>query len=227
MRGDGSGTLLEETPVELEPRVPGGGGPPDLSDPGRGGGGDGDGDGNDDYARKESLYRLGTLLTLLSIAALFIALILVFWFRSRTTFLWQPVEAPHALWISTAILGISSWMLELSRHALADHHWFAYRRRLLLTVYLGLAFFACQAAALYQLVSEGLYLRGNPHASVFYVFTSAHGFHLIFGMGALVYLLFRRGRNWSQHRLLANSIAMYWHFMGGLWLALFVLLLTI
>ena len=136
------------------------------------------------------------------------------------------LRAPHALWASTAILGLSSWILELAREALRERHWFAYRRRLLLTVYLGLAFIACQGAALWQLIRQGMYLQGNPHAAVFYVFTGAHGFHLACGMVGLNYLLFRRGRDWSQHRALSGSLAIYWHFMGVLWLGLFLLLLV-
>src|SRR3982750_3334696 len=129
--------------IEIEPRVPGGGGPPND---GADGGGNGGGGGDGDDARRRSLYRMGTILTLVWVTMLFGALVVVFWVRAQSAFLWQPVEAPHALWASTLVLLLSSAMLELSRQSLRLKQWFAYRRRLLLTIYLGLGFIACQCA---------------------------------------------------------------------------------
>ena len=209
------------TVVEVEPRIPSGGGPPGPDDWGGGGGGD-----HDEHRRRESLYRLGMALFIASVASLFLGLVVAFWFRSRSSFLWQPVAAPRALWASSGVLLISSAMLEFARTALRQHDWFAYRRRVLLTIYLALAFMACQAVALTNLVRAGYSFRGDPHISVFYVFMGAHALHLAGGMIALNYLLFRRSGNWNQQRLTANVTATYWHFMGVLWLALFALLLV-
>jgi cytochrome c oxidase subunit 3 len=210
------------TVVEVEPRVPGGGGPGNEGPDGGDGGGGGD---HDDHG-SPSLLRLGVLLIIASVGALFITLALVFWFRAQSAFLWQSVETPRALWMSTAVLALSSLTLELSRKSLADKHWFAYRRRLLLTIYLGLAFIACQCAALVELMRQGMFLRGNPHASMFYVFTAAHGVHLVFGVIALNVLLFRRDRNGPRHRTHSEAVAIYWHFMGVIWAGLFALLLN-
>jgi cytochrome c oxidase subunit 3 len=217
-------SALDAAPVvvDVEPRRPDGGGP------GQGGYGDGwGGDGNNDGGgNPESLYRLGALLTVVWVGALFAALVTAFWFRSRTPFMWQAITSPRALWLSTAVLGASSWMLELSRQALSGHRWFAYRRRLLLTIYLGLGFIACQGAGIFELMRQGFYLRGDPHSSVFYVFTGAHGLHVAGGMAALNYLLFCRGKNWRQHTALLSASALYWHFLGVLWLVLFGFLLA-
>lgn len=209
---------------EIEAGTPGGGGPGDEG-PDGGGGGGGDGD-SEENRRRRSLYRIGTLLTMASVAMLFGALVLVFWFRSKSIFLWQPVATPRALWISTVVLGISSWMLELARLALAKGLMRVYRRRLLLTAYLGLAFIAIQCVALIQLARLGLFMQGNPHASVFYVFAGAHGAHLAVGIGALIFLLFSRKATRFEHSARAESVALFWHFMGAIWVALFGLLLA-
>lgn len=214
---------LETAPLELEIRIPGGGGPGDLGpdDPGRGGGG------GDDNPRRVTLYQLGLTLALISITSLFIAVAMIYYTRSRIPFYWEPIRTPHALWLSTGILALSSLMIEWARRALAGHQWFVYRRRLLLTSFLGLSFIAAQLLALTELLKQGFYMRSNPHASVFYVFTGLHALHLLGGMLVLNYLLLRRGRNWDRHRMISNLVAIYWHFMGLVWAGLFVILMLL
>jgi cytochrome c oxidase subunit 3 len=174
-----------------------------------------------------SLYKLGLGLALISITALFVAVALVYYTRSQIPRYWIPIRPPRALWLSTGILLLSSLMIEWARRALGEHRWFVYRRRLLLTAFLGFAFMAAQLLALTELVRGGYYVRSNPHASVFYVFTGLHAAHLSGGMMVLVYLMLRRGRNWFRHRAISDLAAIYWHFMGILWVALFALLLLL
>jgi cytochrome c oxidase subunit 3 len=215
---------LETAPVEVELKLPGGGGPGDLGpdDPQRGGGGGGDDDG-----RRVKLYQLGLTLALVPITTLFVAVTMMYWARSRAPLFWEPINPPPSLWLSTGILMFSSLMIEWSRRALAARQWFVYRRRLLLTSFLGFSFIAAQLLALTELVRQGYYLRSNPHASIFYVFTGLHGLHLIGGMLVLNYLLLRRGRNWGQHRTVSGLVAIYWHFMGLIWVGLFAVLMAL
>ena len=77
-----------------------------------------------------------------------------------------------------------------------------------------------------------MYLRHNPHSSLFYVVTGAHGIHLLGGMGALCYLLLRASLrpesvlfDYNRQRTRAAVSALYWHFLSVLWLGLFVALL--
>ena len=217
-------TALEAATVEVEIKIPGGGGPGDLGpdDPGRGGGG-----GGDDDSRRVKLYQFGLTLVIISITTLFLAVSMIYYTRSRAPFFWEPISPPPALFLSTGILMLSSLMIEWARNALADRRWFVYRRRLLLTSFLGFSFIAAQLLALAELVRQGYYLRSNPHASVFYVFTGLHGIHLLVGMVVLNYLLLRRGRSWHTHRMVSKLVAVYWHFMGLVWLGLFAILLLL
>ncbi len=219
-----SALALEAAAAEVEVKLPGGGGPGDLGPQDPGGGGRGDGD---DHRRRAVLYKLGLALALISITSLFFAVVLIYYTRSRMPFYWEPIHPPPALWLSTAILLLSSLMIEWARRALADRRWFVYRRRLLLTSFLGFSFIAAQLIALSELVRQGYYLRGNPHASVFYVFTGLHGAHLIGGMAVLNYLLLRRGRNLARHQMVSQLVAIYWHFMGLVWMGLFAVLMLI
>jgi cytochrome c oxidase subunit III len=62
------------------------------------------------------------------------------------------------------------------------------------------------------------------------VLTGIHGLHLLGGILGLAYLLLRRwnylaSRDAIQKRQRgANVIGLYWHFMDGLWVYLFLLL---
>jgi cytochrome c oxidase subunit 3 len=100
------------------------------------------------------------------------------------------------------------------------------------TVGIGVAFLACQVLALRQLAEQGIYLRHNPHSSLFYVLTGVHGLHLLGGMAALSYLLIKASVrpevvlfDFRRQRGRAAVAALYWHFLAGIWLCLFVGLL--
>jgi len=102
------------------------------------------------------------------------------------------------------------------------------------TTALGVAFLGGQLLAWWQLQARGVYLGSNPSSSFFYVLTAAHGLHLVGGLAALGYVLARplnsgarggaRG-DAASRRTAADVSAIYWHFLGLLWLSLFLLLL--
>ncbi len=114
--------------------------------------------------------------------------------------------------------------LELSRHRRVRDDEDGFRHWWGVTAILGLFFLAGQAIAWRQLAAAGVYLATNPSSSFFYVLTGAHALHLLGGIGALTVIMLRDTRRLTR----ATSIevaAMYWHFMDGLWVFLFLLLL--
>jgi cytochrome c oxidase subunit 3 len=143
---------------------------------------------------------------------------------------WIPIAMPRVLWISTALILISSVTFELARKALKRDDQQAYGRLLLVTVVLGLGFLGTQLLAWRQLVSQGVYLSSNPHSAFFYLLTALHGVHLLGGILAVDYLLLHawRRRNADQigarRKAAAGAVSLYWHFMDGLWIYLFLLL---
>jgi cytochrome c oxidase subunit 3 len=138
---------------------------------------------------------------------------------------WSHIVVPSILYANTAILLLSSFTMEMSRRALARSAgvsaWLA------TTLLLGLSFVAGQYLAWRHLASQGLYLATNPNSSFLYVFTGMHALHLLGGIAVLVYLLGRviGGHASIRHHLLDNT-AVYWHFMGGLWLYLLFVIST-
>ena len=65
-----------------------------------------------------SLYLVTVVVLLVVVTATFGALIFAFWWRSQNAYLWGHLQIPNLLWVTTAILLASSWMLE--RHAGAE-----------------------------------------------------------------------------------------------------------
>jgi cytochrome c oxidase subunit III len=217
---------LTQTKVGL-----GGGGP---RKPGNGGGprGNGFGKKGGDESDRYSLakYRLGMWVGLAGVAMMFTALTSAYIVRASTSNDWRPLAMPRLLWLSTALIILSSLTFEVSRRTLRSGKTGDYQRWLLLTVLLGLGFLATQLLAWRQLAAQGIYLASNPHSSFFYVLTGAHGIHLLGGILGLDFLLLRSWRKSFDERATAkrqavvDAVALYWHFMLGLWIYLFLLL---
>jgi cytochrome c oxidase subunit 3 len=161
---------------------------------------------------------------------LFTALSSAYIVRAASSSDWQPLVLPRLLWLSTALIIISSGTLEAARRKLRDANSNAYKPWLLLTAVLGLGFLVSQLLVWRQLVRQGVYVAGNPHSSFFYVFTGVHGAHLFGGLIALSYLSLRKRAPSDDQAAItkaqagADAVAIYWHFVDFLWLYLFVLL---
>ena len=144
---------------------------------------------------------------------------------------WQPIRMPRMLILSTAIILTSSVTMSIARRSLkqgllggGDRR---YRRFLVVTLVLGLGFLASQLLGWRQLVADGVYFSGRPHSSFFFLFTGAHGVHLLGGILGLSYLIAgasRRSDSQEKRQTFTDVVALYWHFMDGVWVWLFLLL---
>jgi cytochrome c oxidase subunit 3 len=143
---------------------------------------------------------------------------------------WQPFDLPVQIWISTAIILASSVTYSLAKRAMDSGSFLAARKWLIVTTILGGLFVSSQLVLWLELVNRGFYLRGNPYAGFFYILTAAHMVHVAGGIAALSSILLkawypaRSEREWTRRRDLARSVGWYWHFMGGLWVVLFLML---
>lgn len=168
---------------------------------------------------------LGMVAMMVSITALFATVVIAYAVRSQTRAYWQPVALPWCLWLSTPLILASSVSLDLTRRAFWRFQAVAYGRWLFVTFLLGLGFMVSQAMALRQLVNEGVYLRQNPHSSLYYVVTAVHGVHVAGGMLALFYLICRSHAAARDQQNVLGVTTVYWHFLDILWIALFMLLM--
>jgi len=172
---------------------------------------------------------------LLGIGTFFTVLVMVALLLRRPAADWRAQDAPstiHALWISTALLLASSLAIEMAaRHA---RHGTSARaavlRRLRVGLLLGLGFLGAQASLWLSWWWAGLVPSSSGFAAVFFVCTGLHALHVL---GGLTFLLFlerrfrqRDGAGTPGARVLSSVrlAAVYWHFMGVIWLVLFALL---
>jgi cytochrome c oxidase subunit III len=200
----------------------GGGTPPWRGD---GGGDDGGRDRRPDDRPSPKRYFTAITLGLVSILMFFMALASAFLLRRAGGTDWVPIRLPMVLWFNTLVLLGSSLTLELARMRLADSNLAAFRRLWVVTTAFGVLFLVGQLIAWRQLVAQGVYMASNPASSFFYIFTGAHGVHLLGGVGALVYVSFRRTETKGISLPTAAEVtSYYWHFMDGLWVFLLALL---
>jgi cytochrome c oxidase subunit 3 len=143
---------------------------------------------------------------------------------------WKHIALPPIVYLNTVALLISGITLERARSQATRGTRPQLRDGLpwlVVTLGLGLVFVAGQCLAWRQLAAQGLYLATTSNSSFFYVFTAMHALHLLGGMAALTYLIAqissrRRSPRWS----LFEGAAIYWHFMGILWVYLLVVIAT-
>jgi cytochrome c oxidase subunit III len=154
---------------------------------------------------------------------------------------WQQVNLPIGLLLfNTALLLASSVTIEFARRQIRRQAALAPVKSipgvsvgkesnfpwLLPTVLLGMGFLVGQWMAWQELHNRGYYVATTPGSSFVYLLTAAHAIHLLGGILALLYagsssLLHR---SIESRRIVVDVAAWYWHFMAGLWIYVFALL---
>jgi len=214
-----AGTIVTED-IELIHSGGSGGAPPGRSDGGGGGG--------DSFGKRptpQRTYVTGMMIGLGGILMFFMALVSAYIVRKGLpNNAWIPLQIPRILWLNTLVLIGSSFTLAHARKLLLAGETSRFRHWWNVTTILGVLFLAGQILAWRELVREGVYLSTNPSSSFFYVFTAAHGLHLLGGVMALLLVAIRPTRKLTRGTA-TEVVSMYWHFMDGLWVFLFLLLL--
>jgi cytochrome c oxidase subunit 3 len=173
-------------------------------------------------------YRITVWILMAAIVMMFVALASSYIILSGDK-AWRPVRMPRAFMLSTGLILVSSATMAAARRWMGKGQSTKYRNWLLLTLLLGIAFVFSQIQGWQQLFAAGAFMAGNPHSSFYYLFTGAHGVHLLGGLTALTYLGLRSGQILTgearEKRAAAiDAVALYWHFMDGLWVGIFLLL---
>ncbi len=168
---------------------------------------------------------------------------------------WVEFSIPGTFAISTLIILISSVSMQWAVASVKKGNTRNLKKALLITLLLGVAFAGSQYVAWSQLYHNGIAFTGrvsdiktnfnyipagketvaeagdvgNVAGSFLYVITGLHVLHLIAGILSLfvVFSRARRNKYSSENYNGVKICAIYWHFLDGLWVYLFLFLLYI
>jgi len=140
---------------------------------------------------------------------------------------WLEFDLPEIFWYNSIIILLSSITLHWAYMSAKKDDLAKVRTGMILTSIFGAAFLVGQWYSWGALVDRDVFFVGNPAGSFLYVFTGLHAIHLISGVIFLIIVLISSFR-YQVHSKNMDTMEMcvtYWHFLGGLWLYLFMFLL--
>lgn len=140
---------------------------------------------------------------------------------------WLLIQFPELFKITSVIIVISSVTMQLAYLAAKRNNIATLKLYLAGTAVLALAFIVGQYQSWGELVAQDVFFVGNPAGSFIYVFTGLHVAHLVGGMIFLMIVLYRafKYQVHSKNMLSIELCTTYWHFLGGLWLYLYLFLI--
>ncbi len=196
---------------------------------------------------------LGMMILVGSLSILFISSLIAFLYYRANFLKHISISLPDGLWISTALLLVSSLTVHMALHAIRRDHHQASARWLTATLVLGVAFLAMQLVnwlalkgqldrslnAVRPLARIGYSPNGGLSKAdaalvehhvllvAFYMFTILHAIHVIAGLIPLlvVTIAAHRGKYSRNYHPGIRYIVIYWHFLDAIWLVIFATLL--
>ncbi|MFC3878763.1 heme-copper oxidase subunit III [Algoriphagus namhaensis] len=140
---------------------------------------------------------------------------------------WLEYDLPEIFYFTSGLVVLSSVFLQWGYISAKKDNLNSLRIALYLAVLFGIAFLVGQWYSWVALVDREVFFVGNPAGSFLYVFTGLHALHLISGVIFLIIVLIStfRYQVHSQSMNIMEMATTYWHFLGGLWLYLFMFLL--
>jgi len=139
---------------------------------------------------------------------------------------WVSFDLPTAFYISTILIVLSSITFILSQRLLKKNNIKASFLLLILTLFLGIGFIYFQYEGFNNLKSVGLFFTGpNSTVSTSFIIgiTFMHILHLIAGLIVLLVVIYNHYKSkYTATELLGFELgAIFWHFVGVLWIYLF------
>lgn len=139
---------------------------------------------------------------------------------------WLLIDMPSMFLMTSVLIVVSSVTMQLAYYAAKHNNLLAIRLWLVVTGLLAVAFLAGQWMSWGQLVEQKAFWVGNVAGSFIYVFTGLHALHLVGGLIFLAVVITNayRYKVHSKSMVRIEMCATYWHFLGGLWLYLYLFL---
>lgn len=141
---------------------------------------------------------------------------------------WLSFKLPGIFAINTIVIALSSVTMHLAYMAAKKDLLERIKWMLVTTIILGMIFLVGQYVSWSELVKSNVYFVSNyASGSFIYVFTGLHGLHLVSGIIFLLITLVSslKLRIHAKNLVQIEMCMTYWHFLGGLWLYLYLFLL--
>jgi cytochrome c oxidase subunit 3 len=140
---------------------------------------------------------------------------------------WSLIEFPSMFAVTSVLIVLSSLTIHFAYVSAKRNNLLNIRIGLVVTGILAILFTLGQYMSWGQLVDQEVFFVGNPAGSFIYVFTGLHAAHLVGGLIFLVVVLYNSFK-YKVHSKSLSQMEMcitYWHFLGGLWLYLYLFLI--
>ena len=170
--------------------------------------------------------KFGLWLFLISVVMIFISLTSAYIVKKAEGD-WLLVDFPAMFKITSVLIVISSITMHMAYIFSKRNNLPAVKMSLTATALLAFAFSAGQFLGWKELVKSDIYFVGNAAGSFIYVFTGLHLAHLLGGI-IFLFIVLKRTFQFQVHSKNMLSIELcttYWHFLGGLWLYLYLFLI--
>jgi len=140
---------------------------------------------------------------------------------------WELFQLPSSFLYSTIIIALSSITMQLGYFAQKKGNTSKSNGLLLMTLLAGIAFCVTQYIGWTQLVKDNVYFAfSNPSNSFVYVITGVHIAHMLGGIIflAICTFLVKLKATKGSTTLYLSMCNTYWHFIGILWIYLYIFL---
>ena len=145
-------------------------------------------------------------------------------------------EFPKVFWLSTAVIILSSYIINRAARARREEAFKWYRIYLGTTLSLGGIFVILQFLGWSDMLQQGISLQNNFTGAFIYLISGLHILHLAGGLLFLLLVFIDSLRYYSYvdsfvysvnppNQLRFRLIVIYWHFVDVLWIYLFLFLL--
>ena len=171
---------------------------------------------------------IGMGIILISWSMLFAALFLGYFVFRFSQDSWPPMGMARVplLWpsISTLVLGFSSYAYWLFQKTFLEEKQQEGCKYLVLTIVIAFTFMAMQFQLWNVLKAQGLYANAGIFPSLLYGFTWIHCAHIGLGIPALLLLWFclTKKNIFNIGELFIINLGRFWHFLGVIWLMMFL-----
>ena len=140
----------------------------------------------------------------------------------------KDFDLPLSFTISTIIIILSSLSMWLAKKSVFKNEIKKANKWLLITFSLAIFFIFLQISGFNSIINQGYFFTGAQSTvttSFLYVLTALHLLHLFAGLIVLIVVLANNHKEKYIKEKLGFELAVtFWHFLGGLWLYLFVFL---